>query len=56
LTSFVGRLWLIALIDQAPLIQQILRHLDLPAEVPAPPLARAPPFLEDDVIGVDAHG
>ena len=27
----------------------------LPSEVPAPTPARAPPFLDDDVIGVDSH-
>jgi hypothetical protein len=31
-----GRLRLIALIDQAAVIEQILRHLDLPAEIPGP--------------------
>jgi len=34
---------LIALIDQAPVIEKILRHLGLPSEIPKPALARAPP-------------
>ena len=38
-----GRLRLIALIDQAPVIEKILRHLGLPSEIPKPTLARAPP-------------
>jgi hypothetical protein len=38
-----GRLRLIALIEQATVIQRILRHLGLPAEVAAPRPARAPP-------------
>jgi hypothetical protein len=39
-----GRLRLIALIDQATVIQRILRHLGLPGEVPGPRPARAPPL------------
>jgi hypothetical protein len=31
-----GRLRLIALIDHAPVIEQILRHLELPSEIPRP--------------------
>jgi hypothetical protein len=38
-----GRLRLIALIDHAPVIEKILRHLGLPSEIPKPTLARAPP-------------
>ena len=38
-----GRLRLIALIDRAPVIEKILRHLGLPSEIPKPTLARAPP-------------
>jgi hypothetical protein len=34
---------LIALIDQATVIQRILRHLGLPGDVPGPRPARAPP-------------
>jgi len=36
-----GRLRLVALIEQAAVIERILRHLDLPAEIPAPRPARA---------------
>ena len=36
-----GRLRLIALIDQAPVIERILRHLGVPTEVPAVRPARA---------------
>ena len=39
-----GRLRLIALIEQASVIQRILRHLGLPAEIPEPRPARAPPL------------
>ena len=38
-----GRLRLVALIDQAAVIQRILRHLGLPTDVPQPRPARAPP-------------
>jgi uncharacterized protein YbaR (Trm112 family) len=38
-----GRLRLVALIEQAAVVQRILRHLGLPAEVPEPRPARAPP-------------
>jgi hypothetical protein len=40
-----GRLRLIALIEQAAVIDRILRHLGLPTETPAPRPARAPPRL-----------
>jgi len=40
-----GRLRLVALIEQASVIQHILRHLGLPTEVPEPCPARAPPRL-----------
>ena len=40
-----GRLRLIALIEEAAVIDRILRHLGLPTETPAPRLARAPPRL-----------
>jgi len=40
-----GRLRLIALIEQAAVIQRILRHLGLPDAVPTPSPARAPPWL-----------
>jgi hypothetical protein len=38
-----GRLRLVALIEQAAVIERILRHLGLPDTVPAPSPARAPP-------------
>ena len=38
-----GRLRLVALIDQASVIQRILRHLGLPTDVPEPRPARPPP-------------
>jgi hypothetical protein len=38
-----GRLRLIAIIEQAAVIDRILRHLGVPTEIPAPRLARAPP-------------
>ena len=39
-----GRLPLVALIEQASVVQRILRHLGLPTEVPEPRPARAPPL------------
>jgi hypothetical protein len=42
-----GRLLLIALIEQAAVIQRILRHLGLPGEMPEPRPARAPPHPID---------
>ncbi len=44
-----GRLRLVALIEQAAVIERILHHLDLPAEIPAPRPARAPPVSAWDV-------
>jgi len=41
-----GRFRLIALIDEASVIERILRHLHLPTEVPTPRPGRAPPRLE----------
>ncbi len=41
-----GCLRLIALIDEAAVIDRILRHLGVPTEVPAPRPARAPPCPE----------
>lgn len=52
-----GRLRLIGLIDQAAVIERILRHVGLPTEVPVPCLARAPPRpseWNDDGPGFDA--
>jgi hypothetical protein len=40
-----GRLRWIALIDEASVIERILRHLRLPTEVPTPRPARAPPLV-----------
>lgn len=40
-----GRLRLIALIEQASVIQRVSRHLRLPTELPEPRPARAPPRL-----------
>lgn len=39
-----GRLRLIALIEEAAVIERILRHLGVPTAIPAPRAARAPPF------------
>jgi hypothetical protein len=43
-----GRLRLIALIEDAAVIDRILRHLGVPTEIPAPRPARAPPRAWDD--------
>jgi hypothetical protein len=40
-----GRFRLIALIEDAAVIERILRHLQLPTEVPTPRPGRAPPPL-----------
>ena len=42
-----GRLRLIALIEEASVIQRIRRHLGLPTEIPDPRPARAPPLPLD---------
>ncbi len=42
-----GRLRLISLIEEASVIQRILRHLGLPTEIPEPRPARAPPLPLD---------
>ena len=39
-----GRLRLIALIEEASVIQRVLRHLGLPTEIPEARPARAPPL------------
>lgn len=44
-----GRLRLVALIDQASVIQRILRHLGLPTDVPEPRPGRAPPRRLDPI-------
>ena len=56
-----GRLRLVAVIEQASVVQRILRHVGLPTELPEPRPARAPPLrletLEDqsrDVPELDA--
>jgi len=41
-----GRLRLVALIDEAAVVQRILRHLGLPTEVPEARPARAPPLRD----------
>ena len=51
------RLRLIALIDQATVIERILRHVGLPTEVPTPCPTRAPPRpsgWDDEGLGFDA--
>ncbi|MCP4675347.1 MAG: hypothetical protein GY854_07550 [Deltaproteobacteria bacterium] len=42
-----GRMEIIALIDQPPVIKKILRHLGLPTEIPQARLARPPPVEEE---------
>jgi hypothetical protein len=53
-TRCSGRLRLVALTEQASVVQRILRHLGLPTEVPEPQPARSPPRLfhapEDQVL------
>jgi uncharacterized protein YbaR (Trm112 family) len=50
-----GRLRLLALIEQRPVIARILGHLGLPAEVPAARAARSPPLaLAGDCVAPDA--
>ena len=52
-----GRLRLIALIEQASVIERILRHLGLPTEIPVLRPARAPPLALNGRachVGVDA--
>jgi hypothetical protein len=39
---------LIALIEQAAVVQRMLRHLGLPSDVPQPHPARAPPIPPED--------
>ena len=39
-----GRLRLIALIEEAAVVDRILRHLGVPTQIPAPRPARAPPL------------
>ena len=52
-----GRLRLIALIEEAAVIERILRHLGVPTEIPAPRPARAPPLRQGtpDQAGWDAR-
>jgi len=42
-----GRLRLVALIDARSVIARILRHLGLPADLPAMRPARPPPVLDE---------
>jgi hypothetical protein len=46
-----GRLRLVALIEEAAVIERILRHLGVPTEVPAPRPARPPPMWAEAVAG-----
>jgi len=48
-----GRFRLIALIEEASVIERILRHLHLPTEVPTPRPGRAPPLLETGLFNQD---
>jgi hypothetical protein len=58
-----GRLRLVALIEEPRVIERILRHLGMPAEVPAARAARAPPFWaevdhvpdDDAALPADTH-
>jgi hypothetical protein len=50
-----GRLRLIALVEQAAVIERILRHLGLSTDVPDPRPARAPPLRLADATA-DARG
>jgi hypothetical protein len=51
-----GRLRLIALIDDASVIERILRHLGLPTDVPTPRPGRAPPLLAACAFDEDMGG
>ena len=42
-----GRLRLVALIEEASVVQRILRHVHLPTNIPEPRPARAPPLPLD---------
>ncbi len=44
-----GRMRLVALIDQPPVIRRILGHLRPPTEVPEPRPARDPPLLDPNL-------
>jgi hypothetical protein len=46
-----GTLRLVALIEQASLVQRIWRHLGLPTEVPEARLARSPPRQRETTEG-----
>ena len=48
-----GRFRLIALIEEASVIERILRHLHLPTEVPTPRPGRAPPPLDAGLFNQD---
>jgi hypothetical protein len=48
-----GRFRLIALIEEASVIERILRHLHLPTEVPTPRPGRPPPPLETGLFNQD---
>jgi hypothetical protein len=51
-----GRLRLIALIDDASVIERILRHLGLPTDVPTPRPGRAPPLFAACAFDEDMGG
>ena len=44
----LGRLRFVALIEASAAVRQILTHRALPADVPRPAPARAPPISDDD--------
>jgi len=48
-----GRFRLIALIEEAAVIERILRHLHLPTEIPTPRPGRAPPSLDTGLFNLD---
>jgi len=50
-----GRLRLIALIEEASVIERILRHLRLPTDVPTPRPGRAPPLLAASFFDEDLY-
>jgi hypothetical protein len=48
-----GRLRLIALIEEAAVIDRILRHLGLPTAIPPPRPARAPPLAAEASVEIE---
>jgi uncharacterized protein YbaR (Trm112 family) len=49
-----GRLQLLATIEEAAVVEKILRHLGLPVEPPAPARARAPTWLVPALPGIES--